>query len=130
MTNPYAILIHDTNKPSLRDGVGSAMSSGCVQAGAPEDLAEYLLTRINGWEPGRARSLYRRGPSQGARLDHPMRTHFVYFTVEAPADGGLRLHPDPYGYNDKLATALKARQPGEPVALSLRRAGEPVLDRG
>ena len=130
MTNPYAILIHDTNKPTLNDGVGSAMSSGCVQAGAPEDLAEYLMTRINGWEPGRARSLYRNGPRQGARLDTPMRTHFVYFTVEAPEDGGLRLHSDPYGYDVKLARALQARQPGEPVPLVTDRAGEPALDRG
>jgi len=134
MTNPYAILIHDTNKPSLQDGVGSAMSSGCVQAGAPEDLAEYLMTRINGWEAGRARSLYRRGPRQGARLDTPMRTHFVYFTVEAPEDGGLRLHSDPYGYDDELTEALANRQPGEPAARPARRAdGEapiPTPDRG
>ncbi|GAB5534779.1 MAG: hypothetical protein Rubg2KO_10280 [Rubricoccaceae bacterium] len=121
MTNPYAILIHDTNKPSLRDGRGSAMSSGCVQAGAPEDLAEYLMTRLNGWEAGRARSLYRRGPRQAARLDTPMRTHFVYFTIEAPQDGGLRLHSDPYGYDDELAAALKTRQPGEPVRRTATR---------
>ena len=124
MTNPYAILIHDTNKRyTLTDGFGSAMSSGCVQAGAPDELAEYLLTRINGWEAGRALSLYRRGPRQGARLDTPMRTHFVYFTVEAPAEGGLRLHPDPYGYNPKLAEALARRQAGEPVSDGARRAG-------
>ncbi|MEO0558597.1 MAG: L,D-transpeptidase family protein [Bacteroidota bacterium] len=130
MTNPYAILIHDTNKPSLRDGRGSAMSSGCVQAGAPEDLAEYLMTRINGWEAGRARSLYRRGPRQAARLDVPMRSHFVYFTIEAPAEGGLRLHPDPYGYEEALAAALKARQPGEPRTHTAQRAGEPDSEHG
>ena len=128
MTNPYAILIHDTNKRhTLTDGFGSAMSSGCVQAGAPDELAEYLMTRINGWEEGRARSIYRRGPRQGARLDTPMRTHFVYFTVEAPDGGGLRLHPDPYGYNDELAEALARRQPGEPVERRAGGAGQPDL---
>ena len=131
MTNPYAILIHDTNKPhTLADGAGSAMSSGCVQAGDPEDLAEYLMTRVNGWEPGRARQIYRRGPRQGARLDTPMRSHFVYFTVEAPAVGGLRLHPDPYGYDAPLARALAAPRPGEPNRAALRSPSAPDQRRG
>lgn len=107
MHNPYAILIHDTDKRyTLDDGVGSSMSSGCVQAGAPDKLAEYLLTTVNGWAPGEAEAAYRRGPRRGVRLETPFPSQFVYFTASAEVDGRLRLFGDPYGYDRRLATAL------------------------
>ena len=116
MHNPYAILIHDTNKRhTLADGVGSSMSSGCVQAGAPDRLAEFLLTAVNGWEPGEATAAYRRGPRRGVRLERPFATEFVYFTATAEADGALHLHADPYGYDARLAAALGLDLPA-PVA--------------
>ena len=108
MTNPYAILIHDTNRPTLRDGAGGAESSGCLHAGDPEGFAEYLLQEVNGWEEGRAASLYRNGPRQGVTLDAPMRTHFVYLTA-AVENGALRLYDDPYGYDARLEAALRGR---------------------
>ncbi len=107
MHNPYAILIHDTNKKwTLADGSGSSMSSGCVQAGAPEKLAEYLLTTVNGWAPGEAEAAYGRGPRRGVRLERPFLSQFVYFTATAEADGALRTYTDPYLYDARLAEAL------------------------
>ena len=107
MHNPYAILIHDTNKRyTFDDGSGSSVSSGCVQASAPDELAEHLMTTVNGWEPGRARAAWRGGPRRGVRLERPVRTHFVYLTAWAEADGALRLYDDPYGYDARLAEAL------------------------
>ncbi len=107
MHNPYAILIHDTNKRyTFSDGSGSSMSSGCVQAGAPDRLAEYLMTTTNGWSAGAAAAAWRGGPRRGVRLERPVRTHFTYFTAWAEADGALRLYGDPYGYDAPLAAAL------------------------
>ena len=107
MHNPYAILIHDTNKRyTFDDGSGSSMSSGCVQAGAPDRLAEYLLTSVNGWEPGQAEAAWRRGPRRGVRLERPFLAHFTYFTAWAEADGSLRTYADPYDYDARLAAAL------------------------
>lgn len=112
MHNPYAILIHDTNKrQTFADGVGSAMSSGCVHAGFPDRLAEHLLTTVNGWEPGAATAAWRRGPRRGVRLADPVRTHFVYFTAWAEPDGSLRLYDDPYGYDPRLGAALGVEEP-------------------
>ena len=107
MHNPYAILIHDTNKRyTFDDGAGSSMSSGCVQAGAPDELAEYLLTEVNEWEPGEAARAWRGGPRRGVRLERPFLSHFTYFTAWAEADGSLRTYEDPYGYDPRLARAL------------------------
>ena len=107
MHNPYAILIHDTNKRyTFDDGAGSSMSSGCVQAGAPDVLAEYLLTTVNGWEEGHARAAWQRGPRRGVRLDRPFLSQFTYFTTWAETDGSLRVYGDPYGYDARLAEAL------------------------
>ena len=107
MHNPYAILIHDTNKRyTLADGVGESMSSGCVQAGAPDKLAEYLLTTVNGWKPGEAEAAYQRGPRRGVRLEHPFATEFVYFTASVEPNGQLRVFSDPYHYDARLAEAL------------------------
>ncbi len=107
MHNPYAILIHDTNKRyTFDDGAGSSMSSGCVQAGAPDRLAEYLLTTVNGWDEGQATAAWRGGPRRGVRLERPFLSHFTYFTAWAEPDGSLRLYDDPYGYDERLAEAL------------------------
>ena len=115
MHNPYAILIHDTNKRyTFDDGEGSSVSSGCVQASAPDELAEHLLTTVNGWEPGAARAAWRGGPRRGVRLERPVRTHFVYLTAWAEADGALRLYDDPYGYDGRLADALGLGRPAPP----------------
>ena len=117
MHNPYAILIHDTNKRyTFDDGSGSSMSSGCVQASAPDELAEHLMTTVNGWEPGQARAAWRGGPRRGVRLEEPVRTHFVYFTAWAEEDGALRLYADPYGYDAELAEALGLGRPAPPDA--------------
>jgi murein L,D-transpeptidase YcbB/YkuD len=114
MHNPYAILIHDTNKRhTFSDGVGSSMSSGCVQAGAPDELAEYLLTSVNDWTPGAATAAWRGGPRRGVRLEHPVTTQFTYFTAWAEADGALRLYADPYGYDDAWAEALGLAEDAE-----------------
>lgn len=112
MHNPYAILIHDTNKRwSFDDAAGSTMSSGCVQAGAPDELAEYLLTTVNGWNEGAATAAWQRGPRRGVRLAEPVRTHFTYFTAWVDDDGALRLYSDPYGYDAPLADALGLSPP-------------------
>ncbi len=129
MHNPYAILIHDTNKRyTLADGVGSSMSSGCVQAGAPEKLAEALLTAVNGWAPGEAEAAYRRGPRRGVRLEHPFAAQFVYFTATAEADGALRTFSDPYRYDARLAQALgiELPEPAAPQAGDAQAADAPV----
>ena len=129
MHNPYAILIHDTNKRhTLTDGVGSSMSSGCVQAGAPDRLAEHLLTTVNGWAAGEAEAAYRRGPRRGVRLEHPFATQFVYFTAAAEADGTLRLYDDTYGYDARLATALGIDIGTVARLAEVRTAGEPTAE--
>ncbi|MEM6328297.1 MAG: L,D-transpeptidase family protein [Bacteroidota bacterium] len=102
MTNPYAILIHDTN----RSDFGGPVSSGCVHAGDAEALAAYLL-RSEGWNDERAQYAYRRGPQrQGVPLSTPIRTHFVYLTAEVDASGALVFHDDPYGYDRTQLAAL------------------------
>ena len=125
MHNPYAILIHDTNKRhTFSDGAGSSMSSGCVQAGAPDELAEYLLTTVNGWEPGEAAAAWRGGPRRGVRLDRPFLSHFTYFTAWAESDGSLRTYDDPYGYDDRLAQALGLGTAPSDARPSLASAGD------
>ncbi len=102
MTNPYAILIHDTN----RSDFGGAVSSGCVHAGDAEALAAYLL-RAEGWSEERAQQAYRRGPQrQGVPLAQPIHTHFVYLTAEVDPSGALVFHGDPYGYDREQLAAL------------------------
>lgn len=102
MTNPYAILIHDTNRRDF----GGPVSSGCVHAGDAEALAAYLL-RAEGWDEERAQHAYRRGPQrQGISLKQPVRTHFVYLTAEVDETGALVFHDDPYGYDRAQLAAL------------------------
>lgn len=107
MTNPFAILIHDTNKRYTFDDGAGALSSGCVQAGDAEALAATLLAHTNGWPRERARAAYRSAASRGVQLDTPVPVHFLYMTARIDDEGALRITEDPYDYDAPLAQALE-----------------------
>src|SRR5690606_33443543 len=106
MPNPYAILIHDTNKPGHFARADRAVSTGCVQASDAPALARALLGAINGWPEGEVDAWMARWGERTVPLARPVPVHFVYFTAWPEADGRLRLYDDVYGHDAVLAVAL------------------------
>ena len=106
--NRHSVYVHDTPTKWAFGVDDRARSHGCVRAGDPEGLARELLTRTNGWEPGRVAKIFRGSwrRTQGHRVERTVPVHLVYFTAEVDPDGELRLHDDVYGRDAALAEAL------------------------
>ena len=114
MPNPYFILIHDTNKPWSFEQPVRAFSNGCIHAGDPVALAQYVLGVCNALPPADVEGAYRGWRSQGIALNEPFPVHLVYFTVWPEPDGTLRFYDDVYGHDPELGRALGVAVPAAP----------------
>ncbi|HLA63222.1 MAG TPA: L,D-transpeptidase family protein, partial [Rhodothermales bacterium] len=106
MPNPYFILIHDTNKPWEFEEEVRAFSNGCIHAGDPIALAQYVLGVTNGLPAPAVESAYRGWSSQAMTLREGFPVHLVYFTAWPESDGTLRFYRDVYGHDPALIRAM------------------------
>jgi murein L,D-transpeptidase YcbB/YkuD len=106
MPNPYFILIHDTNKPWSFRSEQRAFSYGCIHAGDPLSLAQYVLGSCGALGPAETEAAYRTWASRTVQVTQPIPVHLTYFTAWPGADGSIRYLPDVYGHDPVLARAL------------------------
>ena len=108
MPNPYFILIHDTNKPWSFRSTDRAFSNGCIHAGDPVALAQYVLGSCGALGPTETESAYRTWTTRAVDLTEPLAVHLTYFTAWPDPDGRIRFYDDVYGHDAELAHALGA----------------------
>jgi murein L,D-transpeptidase YcbB/YkuD len=106
MPNPYFILIHDTNKPWSFRSDDRAFSNGCIHAGDPVALAQYVLGSCGALGPQETASAYRSWVTRAVDLSEPLAVHLTYFTAWPAPDGRIRFFDDVYGHDEALARAL------------------------
>ena len=78
-----------------------AFSHGCIRVEAPEKLAHYVLRDDALWDIERVKAAMRSGVEKHVKLKDKIPIHIVYFTAWVDASGGLHLHPDVYGYDQR-----------------------------
>ncbi|QKS02151.1 L,D-transpeptidase family protein [Sphingomonas sp. CL5.1] len=104
MRNPYAIYLHDTPAKQLFTAVQRERSHGCVRV---EDALGFagMLARDEGvldrWNAARAH-----GKEAFVGLPREIPVRLLYQTVLLDKDGDPIVRGDPYGWNDRIATAL------------------------
>ena len=107
MPNPFMIYLHDTPEKKLFARDARALSQGCVRTERPVELAERLLA-----DDGTDRSVVNAALASRATeeiaLTRPVPVHIGYFTADADASGVVKLLPDPYGRDTRVARALGA----------------------
>ncbi len=106
MPNPYFILIHDTNKPWSFRSPARAFSNGCIHAGDPVGLAQYVLGSCGALSSAETEAAYRNWNTRAVDMTEPLAVHLTYFTAWPDPDGRIRFYEDVYGHDPALARAL------------------------
>lgn len=105
--NPWNIYLHDTPTKHLFQQSTRAYSHGCIRIGKPIDLAHELL-RPQAEDP---EAMFSKALSSGREtylnLRPPVPVHLVYFTAFPDETGRIQRHPDIYGRDALVLTALR-----------------------
>jgi L,D-transpeptidase YcbB len=95
--NDYAVYLHGTPVQSLFQLPARSLSSGCVRAEHPVDLAKYLLRNDKNWPATRIDDVVHKATTISAPLDEPLPIMLTYETAWVDANGVAQFRPDIYG---------------------------------
>ena len=120
--NKYSVYLHDTHDRSLFRHTRRTFSHGCVRVQQPRRMAEILLDHDKGITSAAIGKILA-GPKvlHKKTLNKPVPVHMTYFTATFDEDGRLKLHPDYYGYDGRIALALTGKAFAEPHAPKANR---------
>ena len=102
---PFTVFIHDTPARPLFSERWRAFSHGCIRV---EDAAALVARLLPDWSPDSIADAMARGRQRWVRLPQPIPVHLVYRTAWVADDGLVAFAGDPYGWDEKLASALQA----------------------
>ena len=103
--SPFGVYLHDTPSRGAFARSFRALSHGCIRLEKPRELAAILLGP-QGWAADRIDAAIDSGETRRIQLEGRLPLFVLYWTVEPQADGTLQFHPDLYGWDAKLTTAL------------------------
>jgi murein L,D-transpeptidase YcbB/YkuD len=95
--NDYAVYVHGTPVQSLFNLASRSLSSGCVRAERPLDLAVYLLRNDPNWQRIRIDDVVHKATTVSALLAEPLPIMLTYQTAWVDGDGLVQFRPDIYG---------------------------------
>jgi murein L,D-transpeptidase YcbB/YkuD len=124
--NKHDVYMHDTTQRDLFSRSQRLFSHGCLRVQNPMKLAEVILAYDKGWSRDRISAIVARKSTTDVTLDKSVPVHIVYFTATADHDGRVATHPDVYGIDARVASALAGRS----VTLASAKAdAEPAAKR-
>jgi murein L,D-transpeptidase YcbB/YkuD len=95
--NDFAVYIHGTPVQSLFALAMRSLSSGCVRAEHPVDLAAYLLRNDANWPRSRIDEVVHKATTISAPLAVPLPVMLTYQTAWVDDSGTVQFRPDIYG---------------------------------
>jgi murein L,D-transpeptidase YcbB/YkuD len=107
--NRFGIALHDTPSPELFEVMSRAFSHGCVRVADAEGFAGLLLRDLPGWSAESLRAALADTFERHLALPDPIPVYVDYWTAWVDADGTMEFRPDVYGWDAKLAAALRRR---------------------
>ena len=113
--SPFGVYLHDTPGRDAFARSNRALSHGCIRLEKPRELAAALLAPS--WTADQIDAAIDSGQTQRVQLDGRLPLFVLYWTVTPQDDGSLQFHPDRYGWDAKLMTALARKS-----AVSARHA--------
>ncbi|WP_374471646.1 L,D-transpeptidase family protein [Phenylobacterium sp.] len=114
MQNRYAIYLHDTPAKALFEATDRHRSHGCVRV---QDAVEFARALAEAGGAGEAfNEQLRSGETGVIELGRAIPVRLLYHTAYRRTGGQVAMLPDPYGWDDRVARALKlpsqVRSPG------------------
>ena len=108
--NKHDVYMHDTPTKNLFNAEVRTFSHGCVRVREPQRLAELLLAEDQGWPAARVAAAISGGPQNNQiNLTRKVPVHMTYFTAVVDHTGGLRLFPDIYGHEQRIALGMEGK---------------------
>jgi murein L,D-transpeptidase YcbB/YkuD len=106
--NRFNVYLHDTPSKSLFERSERAFSHGCIRVSRPIDLAEQLLSDVDGWNRGRIDDVVASGKNTVVNLKTPLPIHITYLTAWVE-NGVPNFRRDIYEQDAKLLAALNGQ---------------------
>ena len=106
MPNPYSIFMHDTPSKVLFDKKVRAYSHGCIRTDRALEFAGTLLAGVPGWDAARIAQVVETRITTRVPLPQQIPVHIVYFTALPGPAGRVQIHPDLYGRDAPVLSAL------------------------
>ena len=104
--NEYNVYLHSTPAKSLFLRSRRDFSHGCIRVEQPEELAQWVLRGVPGWDMDHIREAERGAESRQVNLDQPIPVLIVYGTAVVRADEEVFFFDDIYGYDAALTELL------------------------
>jgi murein L,D-transpeptidase YcbB/YkuD len=114
MPDPYDIYLHDTPARTLFAQTARWLSHGCVRLEKPRELAAALLA-AQGMARDDIETAIAKRTTQTVSLAAPPPVFIIYRTVVLAPDGRPSFRSDIYGWDAKIAAALKTRSAANPI---------------
>lgn len=105
--NRFGVALHDTPASQLFGPLARAFSHGCVRVADAEQLAVHVLRGLPGWTADSVRAAVSLSHDRRVPVPEPLAVHFAYWTGWVTDDGTVEFRPDVYGWDAKLAKALR-----------------------
>jgi murein L,D-transpeptidase YcbB/YkuD len=109
--NKHDVYMHDTPQKNLFTADVRAFSHGCMRVRNPQRLAELLLAEDQAWPAQRVAAAMATGGAQNNQINlgRKIPVHITYFTAAVEDDGKLKLFPDIYGHESRIALGMEGK---------------------
>jgi len=104
--NEYNVYLHGTPAKALFLKTRRDFSHGCIRVEKPEELAQWVLRGVPGWDKEHILEAEKGADSRRVNLDQPIPVLIVYGTAVVQANGDAEFFNDIYGYDAELAELL------------------------
>jgi murein L,D-transpeptidase YcbB/YkuD len=108
--NKEDVYLHDTPSHGLFERSRRDFSHGCVRVSDAEKLAEFVLSRQNGWDRTAIQQAMTGDKTQRVKLKQSIPVLFFYSTSFVDQDNQLHFYRDIYGHDADLQKALSSKQ--------------------
>ncbi|MBI2343963.1 MAG: L,D-transpeptidase family protein [Deltaproteobacteria bacterium] len=105
--NRFDVYLHDTPARGLFANQERALSHGCVRVEHPRDLAALLLRDAGGWDRAEIDRVILRGRQQVVPLPKKIPVYLLYQTAWVDDTGTVQFRNDIYGYDRRIARAMR-----------------------
>lgn len=134
--NKFDVYMHDTTERHLFSRSPRLYSHGCMRVENPLKLAETILGYDKGWGRDKIAAMVARGTTTDVTLEKNVPVHIVYFTASVDEAGRLATFPDPYGLDNRVASALAGKtvaiaapKPAPDVEATAAKAKDPAAKK-
>ena len=108
--NKHDVYMHDTPTKNLFNAEVRTFSHGCMRVRDPQRLAELVLAEDQDWTAARVAAAISGGPQNNQiNLARKVPVHITYFTAVVDDDGKLKLFPDIYGHEARIALGMEGK---------------------